>query len=118
MVNKKGVQRLLSSFSPVLYLHSAMKDRAPRLSVTSRVFAAAIGGYALSAATTVCLALYLPTTRSEAVLTATMISFVIFVCAAIWVFSVSSARRAWMGLFLATGIPGGILLISYLTAAE
>ena len=95
-----------------------MKHHTEHLSVISRIFAAAIGGYTLSAAITVCLALYLPTTRSEAVLTATMISFVIFVCAAIWVFSVSSARRAWMGLTLATAIPGGVLLISHLTAAQ
>ena len=93
-----------------------MSESASRLSVASRLLAAALGGYALSSVIAVCLALVLPATRAEAVLTGTMASFAIYVCAVLWAFSASSAGRAWMGLSLAAVVPGGAVLISRLAA--
>ena len=78
--------------------------------VTSRVAAAAVGGYALSSLTAVCLSRLLPMARSEAVLTGTMASFAVYVCVVLWVFSASSARRAWAGLVLSAALPGAALL--------
>lgn len=81
------------------------------LPIVSRVIAAALGGYVLSSATAACLALALPLARSEAVLTGTMVSFIVYVCAVLWVFAASSAWRAWIGLILPTIMLGGAVLI-------
>lgn len=68
----------------------------------SRVVAALIGGYALAALTSVAAAA-LPMSRTEAVLTGTLSSFVVYTAAVIWVFAVRSATRAWAGLVFAAG---------------
>ncbi|MCG8355680.1 MAG: DUF3649 domain-containing protein [Kiloniellales bacterium] len=94
-----------------------MKGGASRIDVLSRIAAAVVGGYVLSAATAVCLALLLPMMRSEAVLTGTMTSFIVYVGVAIWVFAVSSAGRAWIGLVLCAGMLGGVVLIFRLGGA-
>jgi hypothetical protein len=83
----------------------AMKDRFRWIGVVSRVVAAAFGGYVLSSVAAISLALALPMARSEAVLTGSMVSFVVYVCAVLWVFAASSAWRAWLGL----GIPAAVL---------
>lgn len=88
-----------------------MRRVASRLEVLSRVVAAVIGGYALSAATAICLALLLPMARAEAVLAGTMLSFVIYVSAALWVFAAASATRAWIGLVLSAALLGTSLLV-------
>lgn len=59
--------------------------------------AAIFGGYALAALASVA-ALALPMSKPQAVLTGMLVSFVVYVCAVIWVFAVRSARRAWSGL--------------------
>lgn len=94
-----------------------MRDSASRMDIVSRVAAAAVGGYALSSAAAVCLALLLPMLRSEAVLAGTMASFVVYVCAVLWVFAASSATHAWAGLILFAGLLGASLLIVRLGAA-
>jgi hypothetical protein len=63
----------------------------------SRIVAAVLGGYALGALTSVA-ALALPVSRTEAVLTGMLSSFVVGTIAVIWVFAVRSATRAWVGL--------------------
>lgn len=78
------------------------------MEIASRAVAAAVGGYALSSATAVCLALALPIARSEAVLVGIMTSFIVYICAVLWVFAAASARRAWIGLAVPTAILGGI----------
>ena len=94
-----------------------MKGSTSRIDILSRIAAATVGGYALSAATAVCLALLLPMMRSEAVLTGTMVSFIVYVCVAIWVFAASSAGRAWIGLLLCAGLLGGVALVFHLGGA-
>lgn len=79
-----------------------------RWAVASRSLAALAGGYGLAAAWAACMSLWLQKTgmaRVDAVTTATMLSFVVQVCAAVWVFAVASMRRAWLGLL----IPGALL---------
>ncbi len=75
-----------------------------RAGILFRTIAAALGGYSLSAWAAACLALALPMARSEAVLTATMFSFLLYVCAILWAFAVSSALRAWIGLGVANAV--------------
>lgn len=99
------------------YLGRMIKADLRRVEIGSRVVAAALGGYALSAATAACLALVLPMARSEAVLTGTMVSFVVYVCAVLWVFAASSARRAWLGLVVPVVVLGGTVLILRLDGA-
>jgi len=75
---------------------------AYRWTVASRVLAAALGGYALASALTVLLALIWPLPKSQAVLAATMLSFTLYAAAVIWVFSVRSVTRAWLGMLIPT----------------
>jgi len=81
-----------------------------RLDVTARVLAAIGGGYALSAVTTALLAVVLPMARAEAVITATLLSFVVFCGAVLWVFAARNAWRAWAGL----AVPGLLLGLALL----
>lgn len=68
--------------------------------VASRVCAAAIGGYVLASLATAAFSLLLPRLwsipRAEAVLTATLLSFVLYTVVVIWVFTTRSAVRAWL----------------------
>ncbi|MFN3984817.1 MAG: DUF3649 domain-containing protein [Rhodocyclaceae bacterium] len=73
-----------------------------RWAVFSRVIAAAVGGYALTSAAIVLLALVWPLPRAQAVGAATLVGFAIYAIAVIWVFSTRSAWRAWFGMVLPT----------------
>ena len=66
--------------------------------VASRVGAAALGGYALAYAFTACLTVLLPLPKTEAILTAAMLSFLLYAGAIIWAFTASTSWRAWLGL--------------------
>jgi hypothetical protein len=83
-----------------------------RLGVASRAVAAILGGYALAAACTAALAVALPMKPVDAVMTATMISFVVYTCAAMWAFSARNALHAWLGIVLPAVICGTGLLIA------
>ncbi|MFT3719531.1 DUF3649 domain-containing protein [Pseudorhodoferax sp.] len=67
--------------------------------LASRVVAALFGGYALAALASVA-ALALPLRASEAVFTGMLASFLVYAGAAVWVFAVRSATRAWVGLLV------------------
>lgn len=80
-----------------------------RLAVASRAVAAIAGGYALSALSATALALLLPLARAEAVIAATLASFVIYTCAVMWVFAARSAWRAWAGLAVPSALLAALL---------
>lgn len=82
------------------------EDVRYRLGVASRAIAAIIGGYALAAASTAVLSVLLPMPRVDAVMTATLLSFTVYTCAAIWVFAARDALRAWLGIGLPTLVMG------------
>lgn len=82
------------------------EDVRYRLGVASRAIAAIIGGYALAAASTAVLSLVLPLPRVDAVMTATLLSFTVYTCAAIWVFAARDALRAWLGIGVPTIVMG------------
>jgi hypothetical protein len=76
--------------------------------VASRVAAAALGGYALTYAATACLTLLLPLSKTEAVLTAAMLSFVLYTGAILWAFGASTPARAWLGLLAPAAVCAAI----------
>ncbi|WP_411390049.1 DUF3649 domain-containing protein [Pseudomonas sp. MPB23] len=71
-----------------------------RLGVTSRVLAAVVGGYLLASLASICLALWMPTARADAVITGMMSSFVFYLLAVLWCFACRSAARAWLGVMV------------------
>ncbi|BDB26143.1 DUF3649 domain-containing protein [Cupriavidus sp. P-10] len=82
-----------------------------RAGVASRAVAAIAGGYALAALSTAALAVSLPLPRPEAVTAATLLSFAVYAAAAVWVFAVRHAWRAWAGLALPAGLLWGLLAL-------
>lgn len=73
-----------------------------RQQVALRTLLAIAGGYLLTNLLGVFLSYALPLSKSDAVVTASVLSFAIFTAAIIWVFSVKSLRQAWLGL----AVPG------------
>lgn len=69
-----------------------------RLAIASRVSAALCGGYYVAYASTALLTVILPMDRINRVLTATLLSFVVWCAAAIWVFAARNAWRSWWPL--------------------
>lgn len=85
-------------------LLNSMDERMnPKLEIPSRAVAALLGGYVLSNSIAILLAAVGPGDRAEAVTWALLSSFLVYTAAVIWVFSVRSARRAWVGLLLPAG---------------
>ncbi len=82
-----------------------------RLAVASRAVAAIGGGYVLSAVAAALLAVVLPMQPAEAVITATLLSFIVFCCAVLWVFAARTAWRAWGGIVAPGVLLGAGLLI-------
>jgi uncharacterized membrane protein YgcG len=86
-----------------------------RLGVASRAVAAIAGGYGVAALSAAALALCLPAAfgmaRSEAAMTGTLASFLVFAVAVMWVFAARSAWRAWIGLVIAAATLGALLLV-------
>ncbi|CAB5683966.1 Protein of uncharacterised function (DUF3649) [Delftia tsuruhatensis] len=68
--------------------------------LTSRILAALFGGYAVAALSSVAV-LALPADRVQAAISGTLLSFAVYAGAAVWVFAVRSAWRAWAGLLVA-----------------
>ncbi|CAN7480939.1 DUF3649 domain-containing protein [Acidovorax sp. LjRoot129] len=83
-------------------MKAARVDRRYRLAVASRALAAAGGGYALAAGFTAALSLLLAQSmpRVEAVLTATMLAWLMYAIAAGWAFYARTAWGAWGGTLL------------------
>ncbi|WP_448652810.1 DUF3649 domain-containing protein [Pseudomonas fluorescens] len=75
-----------------------------RLAVTSRVLAAVVGGYLMASLAAVCLALWMPASRADAVITGMMSSFVFYLLAVLWCFACRTAWRAWFGVMLPSAL--------------
>lgn len=65
-----------------------------------RVLLAVFAGYALASAFAMALPSLLPMPRAQAVLTATLLGFVVHLVAALWVFTKPDLRRVAAGLLL------------------
>ncbi|NEU14499.1 iron transporter [Methylobacterium sp. BTF04] len=85
--------------------------------MAGRVVLAIFGSYAVAALATALLSLILPMVRSEAVATATLLSFAILAGAVIWVFAARTLAQAALGLGLPIALlAGGLwLALSVLT---
>lgn len=75
-----------------------------RLAVTSRLLAAVVGGYMLASLASVCLTLWLPISRADAVVSGMLSSFVFYLLAVIWCFACRTAARAWFGVLVPSAI--------------
>ena len=81
-----------------------------RAGVASRTVAAIGGGYLLASLGTEALALALPLSRVDSVVTATLSGLVLYPCAVMWSFAAASAARAWLGLGAACALTMLVLL--------
>lgn len=84
-----------------------------RLAVTSRVLAAVFGGYGVTALASVCLTLWVPMARAEAVVTGMISSFLVYLLAVIWCFACRTAWRAWFGLILSSLLLAALAGLAY-----
>lgn len=75
-----------------------------RRAVLSRGAAAIFGGYALATLLPLLLAEILPLPKAEAVMAGLLLSFTVYTVAAIWVFAVRTATRAWNGMLISTAL--------------
>jgi len=83
-----------------------------RGAVASRAVAAIGGGYVLTSIAIALIALALPLPRADAVSIATLLSFVIYTCAILWVFATTSATRAWVGIAASSAALGAVLWLA------
>jgi hypothetical protein len=84
----------------VSYLLDKVNATSPRWAIFSRSLAAIFGGYALATSSALFIGqLFLHSVgRYQAIHIGLILSFLVYACAAMWVFSVSSATKAWLGL--------------------
>jgi hypothetical protein len=88
--------------------------QAPWFRVTQRTCAALLGGYALTAlwvAVLACALVLLGMPRSEAVVSAAMLGFVLYLLVLLWAFSVRSLARLWVVLAGAGALGYGLLYV-------
>lgn len=78
-----------------------MKTKSATWPTISRITAALLGGYLFTYAFTAALARLLPLDKVDALVIASLLSFVIYTLAILWAFACRSARRAWSGMTLA-----------------
>jgi hypothetical protein len=78
-----------------------MKTKSAVWPTISRITAALLGGYLFTYAFTAALARLLPLDKVDALVIASLPSFVIYTLAILWAFACRSARRAWAGMALA-----------------
>jgi hypothetical protein len=85
-------------------------DAQTRLNVLSRTVAGVVAGYGMSALLAACLAVMLPGDKAEAVLTGTLISFLVYTAAIIWAYAAASHWRAWVGVLVPAALFGALFL--------
>lgn len=79
--------------------------------LVGRILAASLGGYALAFGFTAFFSVYLPLSRPDRVVTASLLCFAVWVAAVIYAFAARSALYAW--LFIA-GLAALFCLGAYL----
>lgn len=82
-----------------------------RLLVLSRIVAAVAGGYAFATVMILVLTYLLPLPQKDALMLSTMLSYIIYLLAIIWAFSVKTVRKAWIGISVATGLLGALAFL-------
>lgn len=74
------------------------------LSLIGRISAALLGGYALAFGFTAFFSVYLPMSRPDRVVTASLLCFAVWVTAVIYAFAARSALYAWLLIGLLTAL--------------
>ncbi|MGX9462696.1 hypothetical protein ACWXWU_15905 [Shewanella sp. A14] len=90
---------------------SISKHESPRFALISRIMAAIIGGYILTNLLAILLSYLLPMPQSERVLTAMLVSFVIYTAVILWVFTTKTATKAWIGIAIPSLISAACALM-------
>lgn len=72
--------------------------------LVGRISAALVGGYALAFGFTAFFSVYLPMSRPDRVVTASLLCFAVWVAAAIYAFAARSALNAWVLLAILTAL--------------
>jgi len=87
----------------VSYLLNNINLSSPRWAVFSRSLAAIFGGYALATSSSLFIGQLLLNNvgKYQAIHIGLLFSFLVYACAAMWVFSVSNATKAWICLIKA-----------------
>ncbi|WP_249384069.1 DUF3649 domain-containing protein [Chitinivorax sp. B] len=78
------------------------QDGTSRWQVTSRVMAAIVGGYGFAYGATAFLTAYLPMSRVNRVVTASMLCFIFYCAGILYAFACRSTWRAWGMLVLSS----------------
>lgn len=79
-----------------------------------RVFAAIVGGFALTITSSMLLSQVLDmllTTRANATITAMLLSFAIYTAIVMWFFSIDTVKRVWINLLIGLTTTGGLVLM-------
>lgn len=84
-----------------------------RLAVASRVLAAVVGGYLLASLASVCMTLWLPLSRADAVISGLLSSFVVYLLAVIWCFACRTVTRAWFGVLVPSAVLATLAGLAY-----
>ncbi|MFT3760855.1 iron transporter [Thauera sp.] len=79
-------------------------DHRPSLNITLRSIMAVFGSYGVAALAAAAFAVGLPLPRTDAVMAAIMLSFLIYTLAVIWVFAAATLLRAAAGLVIAAAV--------------
>ena len=84
----------------VSYFINFLNMPNPRWAVFSRILAATLGGYALATSSALFIGQLLLSSagKYQAIHIGLLLTFLVYACAAMWVFSVSNATKAWIGL--------------------
>ncbi|MET0356067.1 MAG: DUF3649 domain-containing protein [Cellvibrio sp.] len=105
-------------------MSSSVKSTDPELNryrwqVAIRIFLAVAGGYLVTNLLIILLSYVLPLSKSDAVVTASLMSFAIFSSWVVWVFSVKNLRQIWWGLLVsAVSLEALILAIEFLGGGQ
>lgn len=86
------------------YLANKLNFSRLRWSVLSRILAAMLGGYGLAITSSLFVSQLFMTSagKYQAIHIGLMLTFFVYACAAMWVFSVATATKAWLGLIKLT----------------
>jgi hypothetical protein len=95
-----GMTSTASHREPVV-TRSATQSRSTWPAITARIGLALLGGYAFTYAFTAALARLLPLEPVDAIATASLLSFVVYLVFVLWAFAAASLRRVLIGLSLA-----------------
>lgn len=82
-----------------------------RLAISARAGLAIFGGYGFAALAAASLSVALPGPRSQAVMGATMLAFVLYCAMVIWAFAARSVARAWWVALACAALPAAHLLV-------